>query len=250
VLPLLDPDGAVKNLYETKVIHGFEADYAIHETLIWGQWLRDWVNAGNRLDLTFNLHNVESNEGPQVFPYMFEGGPRKGMCDAVHADVRRQLSGFSVAPGCSRCGTFSSRLGGWLRTYFGTHMMFYEVNSQAPDRHLSLYELKAVGVGMLRGGAVHLNSRQSAPLVQAISRMQQARRMRLERYSVLPYLNSGEWNLFELEDLYLSRPYAESVYLRPEVRVPVWFMPVFETHGWGGPPKRLFHTGDEGGLIW
>ena len=67
MLPLLDPDGAVKNQYETDVIFSFEDDPGgPPEALAYAEWFRDWVDAGNRLDLVFNLHNVEAGEGPHL----------------------------------------------------------------------------------------------------------------------------------------------------------------------------------------
>lgn len=242
VVPILDPDGAVANVYETDVIRGFDDGEETTETLAWATWLRDWVDAGNRLDLVVNLHNVESGEGPHLFPYLHDSS-RIDLSQALHDDVVDQLDGFDVRADIGRTGRFSTRLGGWLLRFFGTHHMFYEVNSQAPRRHLALYELKALGVGILRGAATHLFSPRSARLRQLIQHQRQARYGRWERYGWLERMYPPGQPVFEAELNCAVRPAVENIYVRVrrerQVEIPEWFRPLFDRYGFEGAPEEI-----------
>jgi hypothetical protein len=75
-IPLLDPDCAAVNEYE-HIIRSFHPNIPTPESNLYAGFFQRWVNAGHRLDITFNLHNVESKEGPHVFPFQFEGRPER-----------------------------------------------------------------------------------------------------------------------------------------------------------------------------
>ena len=198
VVPLLDPDGAVKNLYETDVIRAFEDESdRPPEAIAFAGWFREWVDAGNRLDMVFDLHNVESGEGPHLFIYMHDP-TRTEESKKIHRAVAAALPGFETQ-GSDQTGRFSTRLGGWLRNTFGTHMMFYETNSQAPSRHLSLYEMKVMGAGILIGAVKHLVDSESFALRKELERVRDNRYGRWERYGFLGRIFDGSMDPFELE---------------------------------------------------
>ncbi len=244
IVPLLDPDGAVKNLYETEVIFGFEDDPGRPpEALAYAEWFRDWVDAGNRLDLVFNLHNVESGEGPHLFPYMWErptGSPRHVLGKMLHHTVASRLTnaGFNVAKDASGFGLFSTRLGGWLRKYFGTHMTFYEVNSQAPQRHLSLYEVKAVGVHLIIAAIEHCFTNEGRWLLRNVESEAYARWRRWNRYGWMKRVFGSGKDVFDRESTCAILPTLERVYA-PRPDRPSWIGPLFERYGSGGPPSGI-----------
>lgn len=150
IIPLLDPDLAVDNEYEG-VIRSFHPNSPTRESLAFGNFFAAWIDSGRTLDVVFNLHNVESGEGEHLFPFQFErvvNSPiREKSAVMLHRKVREIVTqfGYSVGGETTRRGVSPTRLGGFLSRSYGTLHQFYEVNSQAPGRHLSLGELKAIG---------------------------------------------------------------------------------------------------------
>jgi len=147
VIPLLDPDAAVAGIHES-IISSFLPDRATMESIAYANWFENWAKSGNRLDVAIDLHNIQSGEGPHVFcPLLEAGNPRGSLSLALHKlivnDIQRADYGVQLNP--QTRGWMPDRLCGWLSHNFGTLSIAYEVNSQAPERHLSLAEIKALG---------------------------------------------------------------------------------------------------------
>ena len=245
VIPLLDPNGAVINVYETDLIRAFEDDpERPREALAWATWMRNWIDSGNRLDVVFNLHNVESGEGPHVF--VADHHPdRLEIGRAHHRAIAAALEGFNTR-GTPSTARYSTRFGGWLCRIFGTHLMFYEVNSQDPDRHLSLYELKVIGVEMLRGTMRHLVSDDSAALRRSLEFHLARRDARLHRYGNMPRLISPGDVVFDFEQSLRGLEGVER-YWKEQGQRPGWFNPLYKRIESGElPPEPHWRSWNKG----
>jgi zinc carboxypeptidase len=147
VIPTLDPDAAASGKHQV-IISSFLAGHTTQESLAYSSWFQHWINSGNRLDLVVDLHNIQSGEGPHIFCALIEGvGPRGATSMALHRMIVRdfQDAGYGVQVNPLMRGWMPDRLGGWLSHCYGPLAIAYEVNSQAPERHLNLAELKGVG---------------------------------------------------------------------------------------------------------
>jgi hypothetical protein len=227
IVPMLDPDCAATNVYEG-FIRTFDDNRATPESMAWAHWFRDWADAGHRLDLVLNVHNVESGEGPHLFPAQYPGrGNRAEAADHLARTVHREVThmGYASRHGAGS-GHSSDRLAGWLDRTFGAFHLPYEVNSQSADRHLSLYELKALGVHLLRGSVRHLTTQASRPLVAAVERDRRNRLARWERYGQLDRVFLPWLNVFELEQVCRTMPGVEAS-LRADGLQPAWIAPLY-----------------------
>jgi hypothetical protein len=115
VIPLLDTDGCASGVYEN-VVDDFFWGAPGAESLAVSAWFKKWMDDGNRLDITFNLHNSVSNGLPHLMAAEFE--PRKARwnhCNALNALLVDDLKGFSVARQPYQVGFSRFRLGGWLQ---------------------------------------------------------------------------------------------------------------------------------------
>jgi hypothetical protein len=147
VIPLLDPDAASENMHEGMIATFFNGR-ASAESIAYANWFQAWADAGKRLDLVVDLHNVQSAESPNVACATVEGeDERLRMCVSLHSMIlaSMQHSSMSVTIRPWMRGIFSTRLGGWLSGNFGPLSLAYEINAQAPERHLTLDQLNGMG---------------------------------------------------------------------------------------------------------
>jgi hypothetical protein len=147
VIPLLDPDASAAGIHES-IISSFLPERATTESIAYANWFQSWINSGKRLDVAIDLHNIQSGEGPHVFcALMEEIGNRGSLSIALHKQIVHgiQGAGYGVQLNPQMRGWMPDRLCGWLSHYYGTLSIAYEVNSQAPERHLSLAEIKTLG---------------------------------------------------------------------------------------------------------
>ena len=147
VIPMLDPDASASGIHQS-IISSFLVGRATPESIAYANWFQSWINSGNRLDLAIDLHNVQSAEGPHVFCPLIESvGTRGTESLRLHRLINRnmQLAGYGIQLNPPMRGWMPDRLCGWLGHYYGALSIPYEVNSQAPERHLSLAEIKGLG---------------------------------------------------------------------------------------------------------
>lgn len=185
LIPLLDPDGAVGGVYENItnrfIYDGQEGPEARAYAAFFKQWFRD----AKRLDLSINLHNVESGEQPHLSCPMIEPvGERRKQGDRVYALVVNEAAavGLNMNPRPWTYGTHDFRLGGYLAKFYGPLHMPYEVNGQDKQRHLLLAELKAIGPMLARISADYLSSADAEPLFASIKDTRQRHGARMEQY--------------------------------------------------------------------
>jgi hypothetical protein len=173
VIPTLDPDAAAAGVHQS-VISSFLVGRTTAESIAYANWFQSWINRGNRLDLVIDLHNIQSGEGPHVFCPLMEGtGVRGTLSFALHRMLieNMQEAGYGVQANPLMRGWMPNRLGGWLSHYYGPLSIAFEVNSQAPERHLTLAELKTMGAVFVQSaGQFFSTSSGKATLVEVDSR--------------------------------------------------------------------------------
>jgi AraC-like DNA-binding protein len=187
VIPMLDPDGAAASKYEN-VIATFADGMATPESLGVAAWFKRWVDEGKRLDLCFALHNVESAESPHVAcPMMEPASARLEECRRVHSAVTEIMrrEDYEVQAGSWQKSHCLFRLSGFSARYYGALPVPYEVNSQAPSRHLTLEELREMGACFVRAAARHLRSSEGRRLIADVTRLRLERARRWRRYGHL-----------------------------------------------------------------
>jgi hypothetical protein len=180
VIPVLDPDGAAAGIHQGMII-SFATARATPESIAYADYFQNWINAGHRLDLVLDLHNVQSSEGPHVFCALMEYGGERGKASAaLHRLLIQNLAGTNLIgrPAPGQRGWMPDRLGGWLTHYYGALTMAYEVNSQAPDRHLNLVELKRLGSVFVRTAAHFLSGGDAAAVLSDIDSRRMQRNAR------------------------------------------------------------------------
>ena len=198
VMPLLDPDGAAKNVYN-RITHSFHPNRHSDTALEYAEFFLDWVNKGHRLDVAINLHNVESNEGPHVFPYQFEGDEQRlKVAKALHQQVYSLLTdqGYRVRSGTGRRNISPDRLGGFVMQHYATLHQFYEMNTQAPNRHLSLYQLKGIGAHLIRATAKFMTTNKGQSFLRHVTRHREHRAKLYARYGQLAPMETRDAMMF------------------------------------------------------
>jgi hypothetical protein len=185
IIPMFDPDTAILGEHE-RIMTSFRVNHFSTESVAYANWFEQWIDAGNRLDVVLDLHNVQSVEDPHIFSPMIEGGiaDRAKLIMAMHLKIMAALenAGYTVSPRPRLRGVTPDRLGGWLAVRYGPVFMAYELNSQSPDRHLSLAELTAVG-GIFAQGIDGFWESKGHALIANIDSIRQAR---LNRWAKAP----------------------------------------------------------------
>jgi hypothetical protein len=241
LIPMLHPDGAVANVYEG-ICHRFGSTVNMPpEPQAWARFMQAWINAGCRLDLVINLHNVESAEIPHFLPpcSMQLGGDFAGrteLCWELHRQFiapRLKAKGFEVAGNGWGAGMSIIRFGWWMTYTYRTLCMVYEANAQAPGRHLTLRELKESGMLMAQASADFLDSPKGVALRGRIDEHLKERLRRIERYRMIAHAP----NVFAEEFSLRSLAHREQRFVY-EDDVPWWFKPVYED-GRAQPPRPL-----------
>jgi len=147
VIPVLDPDTSVIGIHQG-IITSFLSANETPESIAYANWFQSWIDAGKRLDIIFDLHNVQSDEAPHLSCALIEGVGIRGMASAaLHNIVTQNMkaAGFLVSTQPWGRGWSPDRLGGWLSRRYGPITLAYELNSQARAKHLSVEELKQMG---------------------------------------------------------------------------------------------------------
>jgi len=146
LISLLDPDEAAQSSYSGGDL--FQAIAPIRpEALAYATYLIKWVDAGHQLALTINIHNVECNEGPNLFN-PFTNRIREKEIGALNAHLWgiAQQAGYTTGqPGWAMVGLANARLSGWCFQKFRTLDLFYEVNGRAPSSRLMPWRLQQLG---------------------------------------------------------------------------------------------------------
>lgn len=190
IIPMLDPDAVAAGKYENIIKHFVYAGKSGPESLAIADYFRKWVEAGNRLDIVYNIHNVESAENGHIMSVVKDRGPERGPAGwTLDEDFLRPLTRntvYQMDPRNRVQGELARfRLGGYLGFFYGPLHMPYEVNSQEKLRHLTLSELKAIGPLLVESGTKFIVSDASKPLRDVIAEMRRRRDVRVAHFSHL-----------------------------------------------------------------
>lgn len=151
IIPMLDPDAAAQSVFHTGDDYR-PMDPVKAEAVAYATWLVERLDAGKRLDLVVNLHNVECDEGPNLFsPFV----------NIVHADsvqalhtalfTRARAEGYTVGqPQGWEQGMMGLRLGGWCFRRFRSYDLTLEINTRHPTSRLTLARTQELGALIAR----------------------------------------------------------------------------------------------------
>ena len=161
LIPLQDPDGADTSTF-ARMTESF-APGSLHSQSgappeIWAymKFLRAHADAGHTIDLAISIHNVESDEAPNLST-PFTDNFYIEATDAINSGLFPFIkkAGFEVGGAQQgHIGASPWRLYGWSAIHFGSLPLAYEVNDRWPKNRLShdgLGRLGAwLGLGLAR----------------------------------------------------------------------------------------------------
>ena len=229
IVPMLDPDGAVHGIHKNITKSFRNNKYSSPESIAWTGWFRDWVNKGNRLDVVINLHNVESRESPHIACALAEPKSGRGaQCILLNKAIIESLKEdqYRVERHPWMRGYAIDRMGGWLHRYFGNVHLVYELNSQDRKRHLSLYQLRAMGFSMAKAIVKHLNSPEAEPLLASVDARRAKRQLLWDRYEKVRARTIDCKNPFCAEASLETLPSVERLY-KKKGHIPGWLRPIY-----------------------
>jgi hypothetical protein len=186
VITMLDPDASAAGVYKG-ICSEFGYGSPVPEVMAYGAWFHKWISAGNRLDLTVDLHNVEGGQVRwHAFPLL--GDPDAARHQAQEHYVSKVLkplmgeSGIGLQKGPSGEGLAHARLGGYLAMHFGPVLTGFELNMQCPTRHLLLEEMRDWGRLFVLGSERFLRSNEARPIFESIARRRKSRDELIAKY--------------------------------------------------------------------
>ena len=148
IVPLQDPDGAASSTFE-RITESFGPgnDERPPEVWLYLHYLRDWADAGRTIDAAVSLHNVESDEAPNLSTPFTDNAYVEAtdyLNDGLFPWIKK--AGFEVggAQG-GHIGASPWRLYGWAGQFLGALPIAYEVNDRYPKNRLSLSGLQRLG---------------------------------------------------------------------------------------------------------
>ncbi len=161
LMPIMDPDGAAMSFYD-RISYSFKRRDPSPEALAYAEWFEQWIDAGKRLDVAINSHNMESAEMEHLLCY-FADPSRIEACRDLHEAILEQFKDadeYRVKEEIDS-GYMTNRLAGWLAYSFAPLPMLYEVNSQEKNRHLSLHETRGLGWRLVLATSSYLHSKEA-----------------------------------------------------------------------------------------
>jgi hypothetical protein len=186
IIPMLDPDGAAASQYKN-VCSSFALGGQTPNSRAFAAWFKSWIEAGKRLDIVINLHNVEGGQVRwHAFPVLKD--PEPARLRAQEAFVRdyvkpvmasEEIEAKKVIAGE---GAFRFRLGGYLAFFYGPLHIPYELNCQSPARHLTLYEMRRMGALYALAACRFVGSRDFEPMLASISERLAARNAQVQKH--------------------------------------------------------------------
>jgi hypothetical protein len=211
-IPLLDPDAAAKNTHES-VIESFVIGRDTPELFAYSAYFRKRVEEGSRLDFVLNIHNIESGESAEHIIWALSE-PKTG----------REVSGrkfheiLATRLRNSPCNTntdpwyktyMSFRLGGYLAKFYGPLHLAYEINSQSPDRHLTLDDLRGGGANILWAAPTYLATADGRAMMAGVDATRKKRDAMWTQYIDILQKNRQFGNAIGMESLAIAMPQLE-----------------------------------------
>jgi len=179
IIPMLDPDGTAHQAME--LVNRFSFGSGLAAPAAYANFFRGWIDAGNRLDVVLEIHNVQSHECPHLSHAFIEGGvPRGTLAEAMNTAIvtRFKAANLLYAPHTQTNDWPARRFGGWLSEHYGPILIVYEINAQDPTRHLDLSELKGTGALFTEAAGDFLFSAAGTELSNVVDQVRAARERR------------------------------------------------------------------------
>jgi hypothetical protein len=145
ILPMIDPDSVSSNKYEG-IIRTFDLYDSSKESASIMTYLIMMMRYNQYIDISLNLHNVESGESNNVWmPHvdMFNREPISLIKSRSEKILSQQ--GYSITSSTPLVTFQAKRLEGWLSRNIGSVDIIYELNSQAVNSKLTLNKLQSLG---------------------------------------------------------------------------------------------------------
>jgi len=150
LLPIEDPDGRAAALFDHLTDQFCQTTEGYPEVLAYTRYLSDFSFSTNRpIDIVVNLHNVEANEGPNLFSPVADFREKEDIAEVNRlCYTRLRQQGYQVAntdlpEDIER--VFRSRLYGWCTCSLASLDIVFEVNDRYPRHRLTLAETQYIG---------------------------------------------------------------------------------------------------------
>ena len=146
-IPMLDPVGWEECTYG-KISKNFKPDdydVAVRtEILSYATFINSWAGQGYNLDVIINLHNIECNEGSNLF---------SPLINIIHADDIFSANDFIFTRFLNietsmlywDIGYVKNRFYGWCSNLWGGLTLLYEINSRYPQNRLNIEDIDDIG---------------------------------------------------------------------------------------------------------
>jgi hypothetical protein len=154
LIPLLDPEGADKGDFD-RMTDSFwpskeDAKPESHAVANWLKW--NWIDRGERLDFAISLHNVQSGEGPALFVPQVDRA-REREIGEFNSLLKTLVGKKYMLDHPQEMGKSPFRLSGYCQDHYGSLALCYEINSQSPQKKLSINEMGMMGRALLQVAA-------------------------------------------------------------------------------------------------
>jgi hypothetical protein len=184
-IPIFDLDSAAISRHEG-FLTGFNSTTSTPESNAYGKFFHTWMQKGKRLDVVYDFHNVESNEGDHFLPPLFppSSSPFRGPAVALHNANRQHIQshGYQVRVDSWSSGTSRSRLFNWVSDIYGSLPLSYELNSQFPGRHLAMLETENLGAMLVQSTPKFLDNEGGQSLQRLSKQMRDDYILRWQKY--------------------------------------------------------------------
>lgn len=163
IVPILDPesvDAAIFAGYVESFGRGY-TETTPEEVYEYAKYCADYVNAGKTIDIAITLHNVETNECPNLF-CPFIDFSKKAATLQLNQPLFAAFQQHAYLVGDYQqpwdVGLMQARLPGWCALYYGSLDLDYEVNDRFPGNRLPLAQLQQMGAIMVQEISRYLRS--------------------------------------------------------------------------------------------
>ena len=150
LLPIEDPDGRAASLFDHLTDQFCQTANRYPEVLAYTRYLSDFAFSTNRpIDIVVNLHNVEANEGPNLFSPVADIGQQEDiavvnrLCYTLLRQQGYLVANTDLPEDIER--VFRSRLYGWCASSLASLDIVFEVNDRYPQHRLTLADTQHIG---------------------------------------------------------------------------------------------------------
>ena len=153
-IPLLDPVGWSNSTYgemtsEFSTYYISEEREPRLEVICYASFIASWCgDYFRRLDIIVNMHNIECNEGPNIFSPV-QNINRYEESNNLNKFILSRISNVNVGMDYFTQGYNEYRYSGWCCRLWGCVPVAYEINSRYPNNRLEPYDLDNLGESLV-----------------------------------------------------------------------------------------------------